>query len=1836
MDPAEDISGHEPSPPLRGTKTVATGFGGAIISSNSSHDVIADAFKKDPKYKRYVNAIDSILKLFDAVNEWADVIGFLSKLLKTLQMFSQYSNVPRKLIVSKRLAQCLNPALPSGVHQKTLEVYQAIFEAAGPAQLAEDLPLWSYGLFPFFQNAAMSVKPVILQIYDRHYLNLGVKLKPSLKGLILALLPGLEEEGNEFFDPVLRMLDKICETVGTVYFFHCMSLAIIAGHRLRGAGTNYLLRRMPKFSSKADIAAVLGNDTLVISRALAAALEDKQILVQRGALELLVVNFPIQNKINSFEFSLFPFEELQSIIRAAVSVVLRKDMSLNRRLYSWILGSSDNLNQYSLESLITTIRNMLWTYSDDIQELAKPYRIIISLMDKDEIGTVLLDRIILDIFKSLKQHSETYPNYRELLQSAEMLLDSVNPFIIWKHIYLIVIETPIESFKAAQAYEMLDYMLDILRIDEEDVKRVHLPIIFYWLSTRLEIFKTAEQFHKNMQKLPLFVRICSKVLAKIPRETIMKSWKLKNLQEMALEGLLTRNASNLPLEKLESVKNQSENISIASFCSILYGPSPDDSINNENDKSISYLSDFVVGRPVAEMSFQNFQIFLQSLLDEVVSRYSFDSVDDDESLLETALFGTAKNRNSIIAVFELTALTVQRLACLHVEVHQNIIAGSTPKIDWEWFGSLSDCVAHIIVQANAGSFYLNFEIEQFIQAAVHRLWFYLDPEPFAIYHTRAVDLIWQLIGITGFGSYIVENVVANFLSSTNLAKLVHHQQRFGILWRLSENNQKKAGITFSRPLFLVLDSLRSSNPSIRRNSEAWLKTYVKSYSRIIEPILATLLHRDIRVFTETTLVAEREEIIYFYKREFNMGQVLYSLEMLSLLISGYMPLLQNLWTEMLSDSNFLEAGDWLEEGENDSSMFVRTEIQKNPESKNEKLQAVNVSIQSQACEFIAKYLAFAELDNKISSTIAKPRLLLVLSSLNQNQERAWRTQRNRSNRRSSLTVSDALDSLIISGREVFGLSSSDSKFDEHFESFETIEGFLSMILEALSQATNRHVLQSWVDFIVLMLPRIHISFKTFLRPIISEICEEITQQHQEIHLYVQTCKQNFQSQNELGAPDNTVVIFVSGLDKIIEFCLENDTNWNSAVLEKTKSGSNLWDYNITGIVTSVFSDSPSTDQPQNEPQNSKDAILELLPSILNNLRLLFSLFRADPFMDNFSLNDTKPKVVNIQAISGASLEFLCLTVQKNLRRILGHIFTKYPAHLIAMAVEIWFACEVGVPETQWEDDRENILSMLHLVEECSPKIVLSTILDGLKVRFAFATNSNSSKDRSNPFYLHSKNIVNTDQIPIYSFFSKNTFDFVLVLKLCMRFGQVFMATQKSAFLMRIYWEQIISYLICCGKRTIMKNFLADKSANGLLRSVVTAAIEKLTMTRHFDDKRMRFHMDEIYQKLLDLTISALAKSAETQVMTPTATAFNSFEANNMPGLKLLPKPSNALISGDILLYIASTVVPQLRKLLLDQEKIIAVLNNIVYYIIGPNLKITPNLLGGKFRPSLETLNAISKLPFAVKTWKKEIWEAFLDSRFFDMHLEPFRLWKGIMNSLANADKDLRISEIAEQEQLQRMYFIRRLSFLLWCGTVDQYLAQLPLIQEKLVEILKTPSGPMHIEAYLCLRIQIFGVYLRNQGTNDDLQVFLACCKLLELLLLLGTEEFQWHQWIFIRETFDLNDESDFEESSTSLADKLSVNWGIATDRKSIHGDISSMRTFTNQPLRRPLLTMRTVLDKRQLAPFIATLSHHTYSSIFAGSKPDITFIEEVLEADLMAVDSAISSPIAGHSAALVK
>lgn len=108
--------------------------------------------KQDKNYRRYATGVERALSSFDPAKlEWPDYISFLGRLLKVARLTRDGRNsqslsqkyqaiqshpavvdtLPHKYSVANRLSQCLRPSLPSGVHQKALEVYETIFELIG-------------------------------------------------------------------------------------------------------------------------------------------------------------------------------------------------------------------------------------------------------------------------------------------------------------------------------------------------------------------------------------------------------------------------------------------------------------------------------------------------------------------------------------------------------------------------------------------------------------------------------------------------------------------------------------------------------------------------------------------------------------------------------------------------------------------------------------------------------------------------------------------------------------------------------------------------------------------------------------------------------------------------------------------------------------------------------------------------------------------------------------------------------------------------------------------------------------------------------------------------------------------------------------------------------------------------------------------------------------------------------------------------------------------------------------------------------------------------------------------------------------------------------------------------------------------------------------------------------------------------------------------------------------------------------------------------------------------------------------------------------------------------
>lgn len=179
---------------------------------------IDEIYTSQSKYRYFRDEIISILQAFEKTKDWADLIKTLQRLVKSIKKYSSIPVLPEKFIICKRLAQCLNKELPSGVHLKTIETYIEIFEHIKSIRLAKDLSIYSTGLFVLFPNASVQIKPKILHVFEQYYLPLKRALIPSLNGMVVSLLSGLEEEGSEVYQQVIIFVIKLIQNRLLIYY----------------------------------------------------------------------------------------------------------------------------------------------------------------------------------------------------------------------------------------------------------------------------------------------------------------------------------------------------------------------------------------------------------------------------------------------------------------------------------------------------------------------------------------------------------------------------------------------------------------------------------------------------------------------------------------------------------------------------------------------------------------------------------------------------------------------------------------------------------------------------------------------------------------------------------------------------------------------------------------------------------------------------------------------------------------------------------------------------------------------------------------------------------------------------------------------------------------------------------------------------------------------------------------------------------------------------------------------------------------------------------------------------------------------------------------------------------------------------------------------------------------------------------------------------------------------------------------------------------------------------------------------------------------------------------
>ncbi|XP_067010621.2 protein dopey-1 homolog [Anabrus simplex] len=512
---------------------------------------------KDSKYRVYVSAVDKALKSFEYTSEWADLISALGKLNKVLLNHMKFPVIPRRIKISKRLAQCMHPALPSGVHLKALETYDIIFKCMGTNRLSHELFIYSAGLFPLLGHAAMNVRPSLLTVYETHFVPLGERLRPGLSGFLSGVLPGLEE-GSDHFERTTSLLEKVCDGVGASHFYGCLWDCLASNSGIRLPAISYVLSHFNKKLCMEDQLYIMGTNIDVMVTALCTAVQDNSVLVQRSALDLLLVGFPMHN-------SQLVRSDMVRLVTAALVTILRRDMSLNRRLFAWLLGSEVNLSlehplvkrsnsvgssggsyfdMYSREMLIQAIKITLNPGVGQISSDVRPYRLLVSLLDKPDIGPVILDDILYEVFRALylscegTNDSSSKSNSgvgttglkgsQELLKSANLLFSTLEPCYIWLYTGTLFsnackLKTPEDSLHIVrpvgsgvphlmEVCALTEFLVDTVSLEAYmDTPSEHLPGLFLHIVTQLT--DSCDGLSPNQVARSL--QLCAKILSRV-------------------------------------------------------------------------------------------------------------------------------------------------------------------------------------------------------------------------------------------------------------------------------------------------------------------------------------------------------------------------------------------------------------------------------------------------------------------------------------------------------------------------------------------------------------------------------------------------------------------------------------------------------------------------------------------------------------------------------------------------------------------------------------------------------------------------------------------------------------------------------------------------------------------------------------------------------------------------------------------------------------------------------------------------------------------------------------------------------------------------------------------------------------------------------------------------------------------------------------------------------------------------------------------------------------------------------------------------------------------------
>ena len=346
---------------------------------------------------------NKILPRFALAKEWPDLMTILKKFKENLIKYkaSNMGVLTDKISLAKRLAQCLNQSLPSGVHEMDLDVYSMLFDnikSNNSNFLGDNLGLYSAGLFPFFAYASAKNKTKYIEdIIRKHYLTLEIsEFKLSLSGMLASILPALEEQNEQMQKSIREVFQNAREKCGDTYFFGTLWSIIFRNQKLRIDCMKYINESIPPYNEMIDderIKSEIINENNEIGKDNEIEEEEKEIdnieneniiirneenkneinkieklkkkklkrkevienfypnlgILVLNSLKELIVNSDLYTQRLAMDFiishfpidnNIFSEDEKISLITSGLKLLIKNDYSTTRRLLIWLMGQN--------------------------------------------------------------------------------------------------------------------------------------------------------------------------------------------------------------------------------------------------------------------------------------------------------------------------------------------------------------------------------------------------------------------------------------------------------------------------------------------------------------------------------------------------------------------------------------------------------------------------------------------------------------------------------------------------------------------------------------------------------------------------------------------------------------------------------------------------------------------------------------------------------------------------------------------------------------------------------------------------------------------------------------------------------------------------------------------------------------------------------------------------------------------------------------------------------------------------------------------------------------------------------------------------------------------------------------------------------------------------------------------------------------------------------------------------------------------------------------------------------------------------------------------------------